>query len=44
MLEASVFGRLRSSPKEFLLVPSSVGDLDDCLLKDAKAEAGLQPV
>lgn len=44
ILEASVSGRLCISPEVLELVLSSLGGDEGCLLKDAKAEAGLHPV
>lgn len=44
MLEASVSGTLCIRPEGFLLMLPSLGGDAGCLLKDAKAAAGLQPV
>lgn len=44
MLDASVSGTLCINPEAFLLILSSLGGDEGCLLKDAKAEAGLHPV
>lgn len=44
LLDRTVLGMLWTGPDAFWAISSFLGREDGCLLKDAKAEAGLHPV
>lgn len=44
LLDRRVLGMLWTGPDAFWVISSLLGREDGCLLKDAKAEAGLHPV